>query len=152
KVGPESSGSMPGPVCYGRGGVQPTVTDANLVLGSLSAGSPLAGSLKLDEQASRQAIKDKIADPLGLELLDGAAGIIRIVNTHMAVDLRTALREQGQDARQFTLMPFGGAGPLHACYLARAVGISTLLVPLYPGINCAAGLLQTVVRHSYLRS
>lgn len=152
KVGPQSSGSMPGPVCYGRGGTQPTVTDANLILGALSPGSPLAGSLCLDEEASRAAIKGKIGDPLGLEVADAAAGIIRIVNNQMAVDLRTALREQGQDARQFTLMPFGGAGPLHACYLARAVGISRVLVPIYPGINCASGLLQTMVRHSYLRS
>ena len=152
KVGPESSGSMPGPVCYGRGGTQPTVTDANLVLGSLSPGSPLAGSLRLDDEGARAAIRDRIAEPLGLDMLEAAAGIIRIVNTQMAVDLRTALREQGQDARQFTLMPFGGAGPLHACYLARAVGITNVLVPLYPGINCATGLLQTKVRHSYLRS
>jgi N-methylhydantoinase A len=128
------------------------VTDANLVLGSLSPGSPLAGSLRLDEAASRAAIEKELAAPLGLDVLEAASGIIRIVNTHMAVDLRNALREQGQDARQFTLMPFGGAGPLHACYLARAVGISTVLVPLYPGINCATGLLQTSVRHSYLRS
>lgn len=152
KVGPESSGSMPGPVCYGRGGTQPTVTDANLVLGSLSRQSPLAGSLRLDEEASRSAIEARIAAPLELSVLDAAAGIINIVNTHMAVDLRRALREQGQDPRQFTLMPFGGAGPLHACYLARAVGLPSILVPVYPGINCASGLLQTNVRHSYLRS
>lgn len=152
KVGPESSGSMPGPVCYRRGGTQPTVTDANLVLGSLSPDSPLAGSLRLDIAGARNAINKKIAVPLGLNLLQAATGIIKIVNTHMAVDLRRALREQGQDPRQFTLMPFGGAGPLHACYLARAVGISTILVPVYPGINCATGLLQTSVRHSYLRS
>ncbi len=152
KVGPESSGSMPGPVCYGRGGAQPTVTDANLVLGSLSPASPLAGSLRLDEKGAHTAIRDRIAEPLDLDTLEAAAGIIRIVNTQMAVDLRTALREQGQDARQFTLMPFGGAGPLHACYLARAVGIANVLVPVYPGINCATGLLQTKVRHSYLRS
>ena len=152
KVGPESSGSMPGPVCYGRGGTQPTVTDANLVLGSLSPDSPLAGSLRLDIAGARDAVTKKIAVPLGLNMLEAATGIIKIVNTHMAVDLRRALREQGQDPRQFTLMPFGGAGPLHACYLARAVGISTILVPVYPGINCATGLLQTNVRHSYLRS
>lgn len=152
KVGPESSGSMPGPVCYGRGGTQPTVTDANLVLGSLSPGSPLAGGLRLDENAARAALVANIAAPLGLGVLEAAAGIIRIVNTHMAVDLRRALREQGQDPRQFTLMPFGGAGPLHACYLARDVGISSILVPIYPGINCASGLLQTNVRHSYIRS
>ena len=152
KVGPESSGSMPGPVCYGRGGTEPTVTDANLLLGSLSPDSPLAGSLRLDEAAARGAVERRIAEPLGLGALEAASGIIRVVNTHMAVDLRRALREQGQDPRQFTLMPFGGAGPLHACYLARAVGVQRVLVPIYPGINCASGLLQTGVRHSYLRS
>lgn len=152
KVGPESSGSLPGPVCYGRGGEQPTVTDANLLLGSLSAGSKLAGKMTLDRAAAEAAMTRQIGDRLGLTALETAIGIIRIVNNQMAVDLRIALREQGQDARRFTLMPFGGAGPLHACYLARAVGISRVLVPIHPGINCATGLLQTVVRHSYMRS
>jgi N-methylhydantoinase A len=87
-----------------------------------------------------------------MDALQTAAGIIRIVNTHMAVDLRLALQEQGQDPRSFTLVAFGGAGPLHATALARSVGIPSVLVPLYPGLNCALGMLQTSVRHSYLRS
>jgi N-methylhydantoinase A len=152
KVGPESSGSLPGPACYGRGGSDPTVTDANLILGALGSDSPLAGGLRLDLHAARGAIDAKVAAPLGLDVLEAAAGVIKIVNTHMAVDLTRALREQGQDPRQFTLVPFGGAGPLHACYLARAVGISSILAPLHPGANCAAGLLQTTVRHTHLRS
>ena len=90
--------------------------------------------------------------PLGMDALQTAAGIIRIVNTHMAVDIRLALQEQGQDPRSFALIAFGGAGPLHAATLARSVGISTVLVPRYPGLNCALGMLQTSVRHSYLRS
>jgi N-methylhydantoinase A len=152
KVGPRSSGSMPGPVCYGRGGNEPTVTDANLILGSLSPKSPLAGSLRLDEARARECMHAKLAALLDLSVLEAAAGIVRIVNTQMAVDLRSALREQGQDPRLFTLMAFGGAGPLHACYLARATGVARIWVPVYPGINCATGLLQTSVRHSYLRS
>ena len=86
-----------------------------------------------------------------MDALQTASGIIRIVNTHMAVDLRLALQEQGQDPRSFTLVAFGGAGPLHAATLARSVGIPTVLVPLYPGLNCALGMLQTSVRHSYLQ-
>ena len=87
-----------------------------------------------------------------MDALQTASGIIRIVNTHMAVDLRLALQEQGQDPRSFAIVAFGGAGPLHAATLARSVGIPTVLVPLYPGLNCALGMLQTSVRHSYLRS
>ena len=93
-----------------------------------------------------------MAKPLGLDVLQGAAGILRIVNTQMAVDLRLALQEQGQDPRKFALVAFGGAGPLHAATLARSVGIPTVLVPPYPGLNCAIGMLQTSVRHSYLKS
>jgi len=151
KVGPKSSGAVPGPACYGQGGEEPTVTDANLVLGALSSDMPLAGTLRLQEAPARRAIA-RIAKPLGLEPVAAAAGIIRIVNTHMAVDLRLSLQEQGQDPRQFALVAFGGAGPLHAAYLARSTGIPQVLVPLYPGINCAMGLLQTSVRHSYFRS
>ena len=151
KVGPRSSGSMPGPACYGRGGEEPTVTDANVVLGALSGGTVLAGTLHLDEGKARRAV-ESIAKPLGLDAVQGAAGILRIVNTQMAVDLRLALQEQGQDPRKFALVAFGGAGPLHAATVARAVGIPTVLVPPYPGLNCALGMLQTSVRHSYLKS
>jgi N-methylhydantoinase A len=151
KVGPRSSGSIPGPACYGRGGTEATVTDANLLLGSLSSGTLLAGTLRLDEAAARSAL-ERTGAALGMDALQTASGIVRIVNTHMAVDVRLALQEQGQDPRLFALVAFGGAGPLHAATLARSVGISTVLVPLYPGLNCALGMLQTSVRHSYLRS
>ena len=151
KVGPRSSGSVPGPACYGRGGTEATVTDANLLLGALSSETLLAGTLQLDEAAARAAL-ERTGAALGLDALQTAAGIIRIVNTQMAVDMRLALQEQGQDPRSFALVAFGGAGPLHAATLARSVGIPTVLVPLYPGLNCALGMLQTSVRHSYLRS
>ncbi|HUZ74436.1 MAG TPA: hydantoinase/oxoprolinase family protein [Stellaceae bacterium] len=152
KVGPKSAGAAPGPACYGGGGVEPTVTDANLVLGALAGETLLAGSMRLDAAAARRALKTRVGAPLGLDALAAAKGVLRIVNTQMAVDLRLALQEQGQDPRRFALVAFGGAGPLHAGYLARSVGIPTVLVPLYPGINCAMGMLQTAVRHSYLRS
>jgi N-methylhydantoinase A len=151
KVGPRSAGSVPGPACYGRGGEEPTVTDANVVLGALSGDTVLAGTLRLDAARAAQAI-ERVAKPLGLNLLQGAAGILRIVNTQMAVDLRLALQEQGQDPRKFALVAFGGAGPLHAATLAKSVGIPIVLVPPYPGLNCAMGMLQTSVRHSYLKS
>jgi N-methylhydantoinase A len=111
----------------------------------------LAGTLRLDAAAA-SAVLERTGAALGMDALQTASGIVRIVNTHMAVDLRLALQEQGQDPRSFTLVAFGGAGPLHAATLARSVGIPTVLVPLYPGLNCALGMLQTSVRHSYLRS
>jgi N-methylhydantoinase A len=151
KVGPRSSGSAPGPACYGRGGSEATVTDANLFLGALSGETLLAGTLRLDEAAARAAL-ERTGATLGMDALATASGVIRIINTHMAVGLRLALQEQGQDPRAFTLVAFGGAGPLHAATLARSVGIPAVLVPLYPGLNCALGMLQTSVRHSYLRS
>ena len=151
KVGPKSAGAAPGPACYGRGGEEPTVTDANVVLGALGGDTLLAGSLRLDASRAAEAI-ERVAAVLGLDVLQGAAGILRIVNTQMAVDLRLALQEQGQDPRKFALVAFGGAGPLHAATLAKSVGIPTVLVPPYPGLNCAMGMLQTSVRHSYLKS
>ena len=151
KVGPESAGAVPGPACYGRGGAEPTVTDANLVIGALGA-AKLAGGLGLDTTRARAAIETKIARPLGVSVEEAAVGVLRIVNNAMAVDLRLALREQGQDPRRFSLMAFGGAGPVHAAEVARMVRIPRVLVPLRPGLNCALGLLQTKVRHSFLRS
>jgi N-methylhydantoinase A len=151
KVGPRSSGSSPGPACYGRGGMEATVTDANLLLGALSGETLLAGTLRLDEAAACAAL-ERTGAPLGMDALQTASGIIRIINTHMAVGLRLALQEQGQDPRSFALIAFGGAGPLHASTLSRSVGIPTVMVPLYPGLNCALGMLQTTVRHSYLKS
>ncbi len=150
KVGPRSAGAIPGPAAYGRGGTEPTVTDANLVLGALGSAS-LAGGLKLDTDAARRAI-ETVGAPLGLDAIEAAEGILRIVNNRMAVDLRLALQAEGQDPRKFALMAFGGAGGLHAAEIARMVGIPRVLIPTRPGLNCAMGLLQTAVRHHYLRS
>ena len=152
KVGPQSAGADPGPASYARGGERPTVTDANLVLGALGEDQLLAGRLRLDKRAAVTAIQRHVAEPLGLSVEDAAAGIVRIVNTVMAVDLRRALQEEGQDPRRFALVASGGAGPLHAGALARMLGIPRVLVPPHPGIHCAMGLLQTEVRHSYIQS
>ena len=150
KVGPHSAGAAPGPAAYGRGGNRPTVTDANVVLGALG-GASLAGGLLLDRAAAERAMLS-IAEPLGLDLVTTAEGIIRIINNKMAVDLRLGLQERGQDPRRFALIAFGGAGGLHACDVARMVGLPRVLVPMRPGLACATGLLQTAVRHQYLRS
>jgi N-methylhydantoinase A len=152
KVGPQSAGAVPGPACYGRGGAAPTVTDANLVLGALGSKSVLGGRMTLDLGRASEAIMDKVARPLGLDLVTTAAGILKIVNTNMAVDLRLAFQSRGEDPRRFALLAFGGAGPLHAAYLARDLGIPEVVVPLHPGLTSAMGLLQTDVRHLYLRS
>ena len=152
KVGPQSAGAVPGPACYGRGGTAPTVTDANLILGALGTKSVLGGRMALDRRRAEQAIMDVVARPLGLDLVTAAAGIVKIVNTNMAVDLRLAFQSRGEDPRRFALLAFGGAGPLHAAYLARDLGIPEVVVPLHPGLTSAMGLLQTDVRHLYLRS
>ncbi len=152
KVGPQSAGAVPGPACYGRGGTVPTVTDANLVLGALGTGSVLGGRMTLDRERAERAIMDGVARPLGLDLVTAAAGILKIVNTNMAVDLRLSFQSRGADPRRFALLAFGGAGPLHAAYLARDLGIPEVFVPAHPGLTSAMGLLQTNVRHLYLRS
>jgi N-methylhydantoinase A len=151
KVGPQSAGAVPGPACYRRGGTAPTVTDANLILGALGTKSVLGGRMALDRRLAEQAIMD-VARPLGLDLVTAAAGIVKIVNTNMAVDLRLAFQSRGEDPRRFALLAFGGAGPLHSAYLARDLGIPEVIVPLHPGLTSAMGLLQTDVRHLYLRS
>ena len=135
----------------GAAAAEPTVTDANLILGASGATSALAGKLKLDADCARAAL-DRVGGPLGLDTVQTAAGIIRIVNTNMAIDLRLALQEEGQDPRRFAMVAFGGAGPLHAGQIARMVGIRRVYVPRRPGLNCATGLLQTSVRHTYLQS
>ena len=152
KVGPQSAGAVPGPACYGRGGAMPTVTDANLILGALGTKSVLGGCMALDRARAAQAIINVVAGPLGLDLVTAAAGILKIVNTNLAVDLRLAFQSRGEDPRRFALLAFGGAGPLHAAYLARDLGIAEVFVPMHPGLTSAMGLLQTDVRHLYLRS
>ena len=152
KVGPRSAGAVPGPACYGRGGAEPTVTDANLVLGAFGGKGVLGGRMALDCARAERAIADAVAKPLGLDLVSAAAGILKIVNTNMAVDLRLVFQSRGEDPRRFALLAFGGAGPLHAAYLARDLGIPEVCVPPHPGLTSAMGLLQTDVKHLYLRS
>ena len=152
KVGPRSAGADPGPACYGRGGELPTVTDANLLLGALGDSSALGGRLRLDRSRAEAAVRTGLAEPLGLDVVQAAAGILKIVNNNMAVELRLALQYRGVDPRDFVLVAFGGAGPLHAGVLAEELWMPAVLVPPNPGLNSALGLLQTQVRHLYLQS
>ena len=148
-VGPRSAGAHPGPAAYGRGGTEPTVTDANVVLGRLP--HQLAGGLTLDEEAAERAVAG-LAEELGLSVLDTAAGIVRIVNENMAAALRTKTVERGLDPREFLLCAFGGAGPLQAAELARILEIPRILVPPHPGVTSAAGLLTSDLRYDVSRS
>jgi len=139
RVGPRSAGAEPGPACYGRGGEEPTVTDANLVLGRLGAEAPLAGDVSLDRGAAERAI-GALASELGLELRDCAEGIVRVANAEMVRALRVMTVEQGIDPRRFALLAFGGAGPLHAAAIADELGMATILCPRASGVLSALGL------------
>jgi N-methylhydantoinase A len=152
RVGPESAGAEPGPVCYGQGGVRPTVTDADLVLGYLNPVALLGGALPVDLGRARAAIEAQVAKPLGLGVVEAAAGIVRVVNAGMAGALRIVSVERGYDAREFTLVAFGGAGPVHAARLADELEIPRVLVPPIPGGFSALGLIATDVRRDYVRT
>jgi len=152
RVGPQSAGADPGPAAYRRGGDRPTVTDANLVLGRLAPDKFLGGDMRLDVEAARRAISDRIAAPLGMETLRAAAGIIRIANANMERALRVSSAERGYDPRLFTLVAFGGAGPMHGAAVARAVGFNAVLVPEAPGVFSALGLLVADIRHDFVQS
>jgi N-methylhydantoinase A len=152
RVGPQSAGADPGPVCYSRGGNEPTVTDANVVLGYMNPETIAGSALQIDHQAALNAIKRRIADPLGLEVMDAAFGITQIANSLMMRALRAVSTERGRDPRDFTLLAFGGAGPIHAAALAETMDISRLLVPVFPGLFSALGLLLADYRHDYIRS
>ncbi len=149
-VGPQSAGSTPGPVCYGRGGTEPTVTDANLVLGRLNPQRFLGGELALDTAQARRAIADKIATPLGYEGVDGmiqmADGILSIATVVMAGAIRQISVEHGLDPRDFVLFSYGGGGPLHACALAHELKIPTVVIPPEPGNFSAIGMLLADAR------
>ncbi len=140
-VGPDSAGASPGPICYGAGGEDPTVTDADLVLGYLDPDFFLGGRMTLDKQSSEGGISEKLAGPLGLTLEEAAWGIHTVVNANMRRALRLATVERGKDLRRYTLVGFGGAGPVHACRLARELGIARVLLPSGAGVGSAAGLL-----------
>ena len=152
RVGPQSAGAVPGPVCYGQGGTDPTVTDANLLLGRLDATSLLGGALPIDYDRARAALAERVADPLGLSVDDAAAAVIRVVNNAMAEALRIVSVERGHDARDFALICFGGAGPLHAAALADELDIRDVVAPPAPGAFSALGLVASDIRRDYGRT
>jgi N-methylhydantoinase A len=151
-VGPKSAGAEPGPVCYGRGGVQPTVTDANLVLGRVAPSRFIPGGLKLDAKAAEEAIEREVGGPLGLSAIDAAAGIVEIVNLKMAMAVRAVTVQRGLDPKDFVLLAFGGAGAAHACWLAQELSIPKVVVPVAPGQFSALGIALTDVRHDFVRT
>ena len=151
RVGPESAGADPGPVCYGMGGTQPTITDANLVLGFLNPESKLAGRVAMDRDAAFVAI-EALGKPLGLEPLATAEGIVRIINAKMEEGIRAISTEQGYDLREFALVAFGGAGPVPAGRLAEDLKIASIVIPAAPGVTSALGLLMADPRRDYVRS
>ena len=152
KVGPRSAGSKPGPVCYGLGGVDPAVTDADLFLGYLNPDYFLGGEMKLNMDTVERAIADRVAKPLGLTTLEGAVGIHNIVNENMAAATRMHLAEKGRDPRRYEMIAFGGAGPVHAYGLARLLKLKRLIVPLGAGVTSALGFLVAAPAIDYVRS
>lgn len=153
QVGPESAGSDPGPVCYGLGNDRPTVTDANVVLGRIDAENPIGGKLaRLDLEAAKAAIEEKIARPLGLDVMQAAEAIIRVANAKMAGAVRLISVERGHDPKKFVAMPFGGGGALHTGALIKDVGLAKALVPRYPGVTSALGCVIADMRHDRVRT
>ena len=152
QVGPESAGAEPGPVCYSRGGEVPTVTDANAVLGRLNPSAILGGDLSIALDRTEQAIERAVAEPLGMTVSEAAAGILRVVNDKMKKELSLALTRNGHDPRDFSLVAYGGAGPMHAAAIAKELSIGQVIVPPFPGINSAVGLLTTDRRRLFERS
>ncbi len=152
QVGPASAGAVPGPACYGRGGEMPTITDCNLVLGYLGEDGFLGGRMHLQASKARAAIMSKVARPLGLDLIDAAEGIVRIIDVKMQEAIKAISTMRGHDLRDFMLFAFGGAGPLHAGRICDELGMAGVIVPLYPGVFSAIGLLMSDVKHGYIRS
>lgn len=152
RMGPQSAGADPGPVCYGKGGTLPTCTDADLVLGYLDPRFFAGGKIPLDETAAAGAITDQIAQPLGLSLDEAAAGMYRVINTNMAQGVREISIKRGYDPREFPLVAAGGAGPLHACMICQELEIPWFIVPRESSIFCAAGMLMSDLRHDFVSS
>ena len=151
RVGPESAGAVPGPAAYGRGGADPTVTDANVVLGRLDRDYFLGGAMALDEAAAAAAI-GRLAGGLGLDEREAAEGVLAIVNANMANAISSRTVQKGVDPRDFSLVAFGGAGPLHAVEVAALIGIPEVIVPPFPGITSAVGLLTTELRYDAVKT
>ena len=152
RVGPHSAGADPGPVCYGRGGQEPTVTDANVVLGYINPEAIAGSTLRINRQAAIEAIEQNLAAPLKVDVFRTAYGVTQVANATMMRALRAVSTERGRDPREFTLVAFGGSGPVHAVSLAESLGITRVLVPLFPGLFSALGLLLADYRHDYVRS
>jgi N-methylhydantoinase A len=152
RVGPVSAEAVPGPASYGRGGTRPTVTDANLVLGRLGSETRLGGALRLDPAAARSAVETYVAGPLGIDVVTAAAGILRVAHANIVRGIRVVSVERGHDPRLTTLVPFGGAGPMHGTPVARELQIPRLIVPPAPGILCAMGQLIADVRHDLVET
>ena len=151
-VGPRSAGAEPGPACYGLGGDRPTVTDANLVLGYLNPTALAGGALALDPALAERAIADDLARPLGLPILEAAFGVRAVVNANMARAIRAVTVERGLDPRDFALLAFGGGGPAHAADLAGMLGIRRVILPAFPGVFTAFGLLAGDVQLEFVRA
>jgi N-methylhydantoinase A len=151
EVGPHSAGAVPGPACYGRGEL-PTITDCNLALGFLSADNFLGGRMRLDAERSRTAIDAQVARPLSMPTDEAAEGIVRIIDVKMQEAIKAISTMRGHDLRDFVLLAFGGAGPLHAARVARDLGMAGVVVPLYPGVFSAIGLMMSDVKHDYVQS
>jgi N-methylhydantoinase A len=152
RVGPLSAGAEPGPACYGRGGERPTVTDANLLLGRLVADRFLGGEMKLDASAAERAVRKHIAEPLGMDVTRAADGLLRIAVTAMSYAVKGVSTDRGLDAAAFTLIAYGGAGPLHASAIAREIGMRRVIIPRAPGHFCAFGMLYSDLRYDFVRT
>jgi N-methylhydantoinase A len=152
KVGPQSAGADPGPICYRGGGTEPTITDANVVLGRLDPDHFLGGQMKLDAAAARRGIKEKVADPLKLDVIAAAQAIVEIAINKMSLAVREVSVAKGYDPRDFALVASGGAGPLHVCAIARELYIPTVIVPLFPSHFSALGMLLADERHDFTRT
>jgi len=152
RVGPQSAGAAPGPACYGLGGAEPTVTDANLVLGRLAADRFLGGEMRLEVEAAQRALTERVAKPLGMNVTAAADGILRVAATAMSYAVKGVTTERGLDAGDFALVAYGGAGPLHAVQVAREIGIRTVIVPTAPGVFSAFGMLFSDLRYDFVRT
>jgi N-methylhydantoinase A len=152
RMGPQSAGSKPGPACYDLGGELPTCTDADLVLGYLDKDFFAGGKIPLNYERAVKAIKEKIADPLGLDLVEAAAGMYRVINVNMASGVREVSVKRGHDPREFPLVVAGGAGPVHACMIAQELEIPVMVIPKESSIFCAAGMLMSDLKHNFVRT
>ncbi|MCK4930828.1 MAG: hydantoinase/oxoprolinase family protein, partial [Candidatus Aminicenantes bacterium] len=152
RMGPQSAGSNPGPACYDLGGELPTCTDADLVLGYLNKDFFAGGKIRLDYDCAVRAITDKIAEPLGMDVVEAAAGMYRVINVNMASGVREVSVKRGHDPREFPLVVAGGAGPVHACMIAQELEIPVMIIPKESSIFCAAGMLMSDLKHDFVRT